>query len=70
MHEHPCRGGKEVGEAIKYWSHYERYSHKCPHKVSLVDLLRMSEVLNNVRSSRMFMKREDSLRSGDAHPLR
>ncbi|EYC24107.1 hypothetical protein Y032_0014g2328 [Ancylostoma ceylanicum] len=69
MHENPRWGGEGIGEAVEYWSHLERCSHDCPHKESLVDPLRMSEVLNHLRYPRMFTEREEFPREGDAHPL-
>ncbi|EYC03456.1 hypothetical protein Y032_0094g2768 [Ancylostoma ceylanicum] len=70
MHEHPRWGGEGIGEAVEYWSHFKRCSHDCQHKEAPVDPLRTSEMLNHVRSSWMFTKREDFLRGGDAHPPR
>ncbi|EYC03457.1 hypothetical protein Y032_0094g2769 [Ancylostoma ceylanicum] len=70
MHERPCWGEEGIGEAVEYWSHFRRCSHDCPRKESHVDPLRMGKVLKHVRYSRMFTKREDFLRGGNAHPLR
>ncbi|EYC10318.1 hypothetical protein Y032_0056g2675 [Ancylostoma ceylanicum] len=45
MREHPRWGEEGIGEAVEYWSHFKRCLRDCPHKESLVDPLRMSEVL-------------------------
>ncbi|EYC35394.1 hypothetical protein Y032_1066g3527 [Ancylostoma ceylanicum] len=49
MHEH--WGGEGIGEAVMCRNHFKQCAHDCLRKESLVDSLRMSKVLNRMRSS-------------------